>query len=284
MSRHYKADCWALGGGKEGQGPKGKSKAKMEELMKDAAASAEAAKRAKDEAWMAIADENVLNFMEEDLNTAGLAIDDERDEIEGSSISMLSFLFKDDFQSLAASSTPSHSIPVNTTFELNDLLENYSSDDNLMLKDDYQDIPALQMPENSNDRDDASDDEPENAERVNKSENDSEEMLSSAKSGVKNSKSMISFEINEPEEDAYTYTFAATELTRDSPDGLGSGLIDVTLYDAGASCHTSGLWHSFINFHSITPKSITAADKWTFSATGMGDMYLTIPNSEDGPA
>ena len=61
---HYKSECWAPGGGKEGQGPKqkGKGKPKMEEKKdekKEAGSSAEAKGKEKEveEAWLAMIDE-----------------------------------------------------------------------------------------------------------------------------------------------------------------------------------------------------------------------------------
>ena len=62
---HYKSECWAPGGGKEGQGPKqkGKGKAKTEEKKdekkKEAATSAETKGKEKEkveEAWLAMID------------------------------------------------------------------------------------------------------------------------------------------------------------------------------------------------------------------------------------
>ncbi|KAJ7083775.1 hypothetical protein C8R44DRAFT_534441, partial [Mycena epipterygia] len=50
------------------------------------------------------------------------------------------------------------------------------------------------------------------------------------------------------------------------------------LYDSGASKHMSGNRTRFINFVDIVPKSIIAADKRSFSAIGVGDMYVTVPN------
>ena len=49
---HKKANCWAKGGGKEGQGPKAKEKKEKEEPKKALANAAED----KDGVWMAVAD------------------------------------------------------------------------------------------------------------------------------------------------------------------------------------------------------------------------------------
>ena len=40
----------------------------------------------------------------------------------------------------------------------------------------------------------------------------------------------------------------------------------------------SGFFHKFINFVTVDPVPITAANKRTFQATGKGDMYVNIPN------
>ena len=63
-------------------------------------------------------------------------------------------------------------------------------------------------------------------------------------------------------------------------DGHGSQIVDVDLYDSGASCHMSGYCHRFLNFMSIDPRPITAADKRKFDAIGMGDMYVNVPNGD----
>ncbi|KAJ7127735.1 hypothetical protein C8R44DRAFT_616476, partial [Mycena epipterygia] len=60
----------------------------------------------------------------------------------------------------------------------------------------------------------------------------------------------------------------------------GNTLIDIDLYDSGASKHMSGNRTRFINFVDIVPKSIIAADKRSFSAIGVGDMYVTVPNGD----
>ncbi|KAG6328974.1 hypothetical protein ID866_10115 [Astraeus odoratus] len=36
----------------------------------------------------------------------------------------------------------------------------------------------------------------------------------------------------------------------------------------------------FVNFHEISPKPITAADKCTFEAIRKGDMYISLPNGK----
>jgi hypothetical protein len=62
---HYKADCWAEGGGKEGQGPKMKERAKGKAKEMTAAVAAKEKVEEKVEAWMvslAVIDEPESSF------------------------------------------------------------------------------------------------------------------------------------------------------------------------------------------------------------------------------
>lgn len=52
------------------------------------------------------------------------------------------------------------------------------------------------------------------------------------------------------------------------------------LFDSGATCHMLSFKDQFINFKSIPPKAITAADKCTFQALGKGDLPISIPNGK----
>jgi len=69
---------------------------------------------------------------------------------------------------------------------------------------------------------------------------------------------MEPFEFLNPTNEAYTTTFTSGMLSKDS---IGSQLIDVDLYDSGASCHMSGHHHCFTNFTEIKPRPITTANK-----------------------
>jgi len=80
-----------------------------------------------------------------------------------------------------------------------------------------------------------------------------------------------------PTNTAFTTTFTSAMLTK---DGHGSQIVDVDLYDSGASCHMSGYRHRFLNFTSINPRPITAANKRKFDAISMGDMYVNVPNGD----
>jgi hypothetical protein len=79
---HKRPDCWAPGGGKEGQGPnqKGKSKAQGQDKEKEAAAAAKdkAEMKADDsnEAWMALIDSDFEGEGNEDPNFDSDSFDD----------------------------------------------------------------------------------------------------------------------------------------------------------------------------------------------------------------
>ena len=80
---HKKADCWAKGGGKEGQGPKSKLKKEKEEPKKEVASTAE-----EDGVWMAMAnnsdDENMADSEFDDFTVSEEELffeDDEDDNV-----------------------------------------------------------------------------------------------------------------------------------------------------------------------------------------------------------
>ena len=82
------------------------------------------------------------------------------------------------------------------------------------------------------------------------------------------------------DEDAYVMTYKASAL-----QGTSSELItNVDLYNLGTSCHMSGVRHCFINFITIDPKPIMAADKQSFNATGKGDLWALLPNGDEAPS
>jgi hypothetical protein len=54
--------------------------------------------------------------------------------------------------------------------------------------------------------------------------------------------------------------------------------VEIELYDSGASRHMSPFRHRFINYRSIDPRPITAANAHTFYAIGAGDLQIDVPN------
>lgn len=278
---HFKSDCWAKGGGKEGQGEhqkgkgkdrrKGKGKAKEKSEDKEKEASTSAAKAAADdsdspvEAWMAS------------------IIDDDSDFDTASSFS----------------SSPS------TDFDFTrDLFEPVSETDYWSSDSgEDSDMPSLQSVSDSEREDDDDDHEFYESESESPAPNVDEvpdhlNPFISAPAFIPNEPILGDDEdtceeecgededVDKEEEyyvgdahfipivdEAYTTTKSIEELT--SPT-------DVDLYDSGATRHMSGARHRFINYVEIPEKPISAADNRTFSAIGKGDMYILIPNGPGG--
>lgn len=76
--------------------------------------------------------------------------------------------------------------------------------------------------------------------------------------------------------EAYT-SFRAGSLTT---NGHGSTLVDINLYDSGASHHMSSHCHRFVTFKEIEPCPISAADNCSFNAIGQGNVYIDVPNGD----
>lgn len=242
---HKKPDCWAVGGGKEGQGPNQKGKGKAKEAANTVKEKSNLKEEEKEEAWMATVKVNVADFKDEGLDVfAGLA-DDE------------------------LPSTSSEGDPASDSTDFDDLFEDSDSlsdtTDSSGTTDDG--MPALQqVPDSSNEEDDM----PCLQEVLDSSDEEDEEFDDleftntpfPTPDTIKNS------------EDAYTRTFDYAFLTESKREQL----LEVELYDSGASRHMSGYRNRFINFQTIPPKPITAADKRLFNAIGKGDMYVNIPN------
>ena len=53
------------------------------------------------------------------------------------------------------------------------------------------------------------------------------------------------------------------------------------LYDSGTTRHISPYQDLFDNYVEIPPKSLSAANKWKFTAIGKGDMVIKVPNGID---
>ena len=209
---HKKVDCWAEGGGKAGQGPKGKGQGRGDRKGKeDKGKPKESAAAVKeDAAWMAMSDHS------------------DSDDSDYSLISDLS-----------------------TCPTLDELLDGVTEDD---------DIPGLQQI--------FSDDE-EDVEEGEGSEDWEDWGKDEEFTPIVNQDSG---------EAAYTSTF---DLGMLSQDGLGSKLIDIELFDSGASRHMSGHRRRFINFTEIEARPITAADKRSFDAIGKGDIYINAPKGNE---
>ena len=78
-------------------------------------------------------------------------------------------------------------------------------------------------------------------------------------------------------EDAFTRTFTCAMLAN---TGMIAEGVKTELYDSGALCHMTAYQDQLENFVLIMPKSIAAADKHYFQATGKGNLHIKIPNGK----
>lgn len=211
---HVKAECWAPGGGKEGQKPQAKGKAASSSNTTSTSDSS-------NKAASAASASTSTKGKEKEKNTGEAAwmaefVDDAMDEDHEVG-------FLDDFD-MDVSSIPDV---------------------------EWEDMPELLYPSESDESDD-----------------DDIYYTSDVEIGLPYEEVIVETD----DEDADT-SFDYALLSHSGVHG------DIDLYDSGATSHMSGSKHRFINFVSIAPKSINAADKRTFHATGKGDMYIWLPNA-----
>jgi hypothetical protein len=294
------AECWAPGRGKEGQGPKGKGKGKGKGKEIETAAATAPKQESEDQAWMVNAEANVLGFAEEGLNISqvinnkvvegganhvalssliGLILQGPTNGQPSVDISKVVDLLADLFETpttpsnkdiwlsdnntmpdLATASDSSDKEDKNNGDELSGSKTLLDTDDN----DD--DMPGLQAVSDS-------EDEGDNEDKGNDSNDFCSELL----------RDLDEYEVVELDGEVYTHTFVADDITKGTSTSLGSDLIDIELYDSGASRHMTGYRHCLINYQSIPPKPITATDKRSFNAIGKGDMHITVPNGDNIP-
>jgi hypothetical protein len=77
--------------------------------------------------------------------------------------------------------------------------------------------------------------------------------------------------------DAFMRTFTYTMLANTGRVAEG---VETELYNSGASHHMTAYCDQLENFVSIMPKSIAAADKCYFQATGKGNLRIKNPNGQ----
>ncbi|KAG1749323.1 hypothetical protein EDB19DRAFT_1904835 [Suillus lakei] len=76
-------------------------------------------------------------------------------------------------------------------------------------------------------------------------------------------------------QDTSLIAFDSAQLARNNTNARR---VSVDPYDSRASQHMSPYCDHFVNFKSISPYPIKAADKCTFDAIGKGDLPIEIPN------
>jgi len=78
--------------------------------------------------------------------------------------------------------------------------------------------------------------------------------------------------------DDWAFTVTTTQAMSQYPNSYKG--TEINVYDLAASTHMSPDRHRFTEFREIPPRSITAADKVIFNATGTGTMRIATPNGD----
>lgn len=250
---HFKADCWAKGGGKEGQGPKGKKGggSKKEEVN---AAEAEE-------------EDGVWAIMDDELDVKDWDIDSS----ESTDWSLLSENSEEEFEDVP------ESIHIPDTDQLDAerlrsimLSRNVAYASVAQIPTDGDSMPDLQsVSGNSLDSD--------NLSYLTSETPDDEGSMPDLESVARTSDNggSVCEEDVEVEGEAERTTFASAALI----GTVESRKAESDLYDSGASRHMTPFKHRLMNFTKISSRPITAADKRVFHATGKGDLRIRIPNS-----
>ena len=312
---HEKADCWAKGGGKEGQGPrsKGRKDDGKDSKGRDAAA---AAVEAEDGVWMAEVkdsgdefgswegsdgDEWLMKEVETDWNVLyGV----NRNLAASSIASYTSYLYHN---------LPDlHYTPINDDNDLPDLQYLPTNYDDSSYDGDVEDV-ALQAMSDSDSNSEVNIDPYWSKIKVDelyglgmpKVINDLMSkgahspvplLVSCSDSSNDSMPSLMTVSDSADGNDDITIKSANYELeyvnlsVNKGKDGLstyacatlanveGGEGIETKLYDSGASHHMSPYRKQKENYVPIAPKSIIAADKQYFQAIGKGDLCIQVPN------
>ena len=244
---HYKSECWAKGGGKEGQGPKGKGGPKGNEKKGEKASVAEA----EDAVWSVVDEGEGLDEM----------MGDDRESMD---LYMLEVSNED------CEETEDSPEVIDADPETADRLKSILLQPPMPKNDDDVDsLPGLQSATQSSI---ATGDlqYPDNEDMVEGWERLNDALASNP-----------AMEIDEGEErgkddEGETSSYTAAVLTGNQYTRKSGS----ELYDSGASRHMTPFRDRLLNFTSIPSRPITAADKRIFHATGKGDLQIEIPNGK----
>ena len=285
---HVKADCWAKGGGKEGQGPKGKGK------KKSAGDEANAAED-EDGVWMAAVEglgrigpvdnegeqgESVAHYRKCD---GKLLFSDE--ELDDSPTSLINFLGPIDPTDYFESpddwelSGDEYTTPI----EIADISEDIPAlmDVSDSSDDECGEISQADINSNNQDKEDDIYGDLPNLEEVSDSSDEDchkEDIDNGTSKGCTFSGDEDKVLARDTLGEAYTTTYGCATLVNVA--GINNS-VETELYDSGASRHMSPYRSRFENYKQIEGKSITAADKRIFQAVGVGNLRVKIPNGEN---
>ena len=312
---HKKADCWAKGGGKEGQGPRSKGKKDDGKDSKGRGAVA-AAVEAEDGVWMAEVedsdnefgswegsdgDEWLMKEVETDWNVL-YGVDG---NLSASSIASYALYLYHDLPDL-------HYTPVNDDDDLPDLQYLPTDYNDSSYDGDIEDVALQAMSDLDSDSEVDIDpywlqikvDELYGLGRptvinnlMSKGAHSSLPSLISCSDSSNDSMPSLmtvsdsSDGNNNIAIESADYELEYVNLSVDKgKDGLstyacatlvnveGEEGIETELYNSGASHHMSPYCEQMENYIPIAPKSITAAVKWYFQAISKGDLRIQVPN------
>ncbi len=285
---HIKAECWAKGGGKEGQGPRGKGKGRVSgnKATNDDDgmwyAHVEGSESGDSDAdWRNLTEENLGGYVEPWTEY----VCNSEEELEG-----LAGLYLNN--EVATPTEVQEDVPIEASEEAVPLLalpiphfpDNISIDESCAdsmpslfdVSDSELDDDRMPNLQNVSDSSDCSDEG-----EYNIPGEEDFEIFSDFDAGKEipdlEDWSDVEFnleEVRDEGDNVFTRTFntaflaAAATLPNDP---------EVDLYDSGASRHMTPYRHCLFNYTPITPKSITAADKGKFEAIGKGDMHVYLP-------
>ncbi|KAG5640118.1 hypothetical protein DXG03_001048 [Asterophora parasitica] len=226
-----KVNCWAAGSGKEGQGLKSKGKDKD----KDTAGAAKSKDAESDKAWMVMAEANIMEFMEEVMGSdpfVGLTDFDEgytasEDDIKNT------FLFE--HLSLPEPSLPKPGPKLDDDGILNLFTDGCETDkETKILSHSKDEMLELYKNEHRSTRD--SGDNNSGGKDSGSAEEGNSEFNNEYFDVLRGTDNCQLLGLRD---EAYTNTFAAAALSKDVQEN--PNLINVKLYNSGASCHMSGL-------------------------------------------
>src|ERR1700678_2572448 len=239
---HLKADCWAKGGGKEGQGPKGKKAGEGKGENGAGASVAEEKGEEEDGVWAVADEDEVFEDWKSDSN----------ETIDWSLLSDENF--EEDSIDLPAQHIPDAD-PADKE-RLRSILFSCKPDTLQKPDDDNDSMPGLKS--------------------VSDSESDCNSMPGlqpNSDSDYDDSESDTESSLDDETYPDTSFTGAVLEVTAETRKA------ESDLYDSGASRHITPFRHRLLNFTPIASRPIQAADKRVFHAHGKRNMRIHIPNN-----
>ena len=253
---HFVRDCWVLGGGCKGKGPKQKEKADSKGKGKEVAAKMEENDDDLDGVWMATVDDDIHGWIDKCGGDTGNEYEMwMEDEISVETDEWVEGVCQDNMMYS----------PDTTVSDMDDILTSF--DVSLISSKTSSDSESGSMPDLISLSDSIETDE---VETESGSVPDLETLSDSVRTdevevevGDKSLEDILAIDDGE---ELMTYSLTAIMLA-----DTGS-TFKMELFDSGVTCHMSPYKHKFINFIPIQRKVLITADGSHFEAVGKGDM------------